>query len=150
MLKKKKLLFTFLSLPLLAGMGINTAHALPHASRAAHHSIHHVHTAHSSVLPAVASGAIAGAVVAHASHANENSVGHTPLTVNTATNELYITCGLYDRNIGEEVDFAESLKYCKDVLNTLIPNAQLGDIVNIYRANNSTDVTYKVIKPESK
>ena len=137
---KKTVLLSILSLPLLAGVGVcNNAHALPHA-----HHVHHVHhrSSSSTVLPAMAAGALVGTALA--SHNNGNSQ-NAPIV---RTDGLSITCSFKNSAsfFDDEISYDKSFKRCQRVLTAIIPEAKLGEILNITSSNEGSYVTFKIIK----
>lgn len=139
---KKTILLTLLTLPLLAGVG-NYAHAIPHASRASTHIAHHTHRSSSStVLPAMAAGALVGTALA--SHNNGNSQ-NAPIV---RTDGLSITCSFKNSAsfFDNEISYDKSFKRCQRVLSAIIPEAKLGEILNITSSGEGSYVTFKINK----
>lgn len=130
---KKSILFTILSLPLLAGVGVcNNAHALPHAARSsfAHHA------------PMVAAGVVTAGVIASSSSRKQNqNAGITPI-------ENTYTCRFIDRGFSKvEVDAERDLGNCKTKLKAVAPQYKLGKPISITDSTNgSFYVVYELVQ----
>lgn len=130
---KKSILFTILSLPLLAGVGVyNNAHALPHAARSsfAHHA------------PMVAAGVVTAGVIASSSSRKQNqSIGINPI-------EHTYACKFIDSGFRKvEVDSEKYLGICKAKLNAVAPEYKLGKPISITDSTNgSFYVVYELVQ----